>query len=375
MEELLAYDGTLDVPGRPETPDPPAPRPPTDPTLDPDSAEPPSPDSAGPPSQARDEPTESLPFEFLTRSGTPGKCARSSAHFGGTVLSAVENSAETAPAADDPPVATRTPAPRSWGLLSAVLVPFLGAFVVTLIAVLVPWLVFVSPQIDAARQARRAAMQPPPPTIVEVPKPVIVPQFAPPEAAAGEDDSTDADDDSEDASAENAVQDGPTAVRPAPRPRPRARPRPRQPARSTSRFLQRAEPEPAEESAAKSDAEDAKTAADASKSSAPEPEPAPAAEPVPAAARVLGGRMTGRIGGDDAIVELAFQPGNRVTATIRRANVVVKARGTYRLDGDEAWVNLRGDESSTFSGTASRRGLFGHAVRPDGDRDRLKVKR
>ncbi len=45
---------------------------------------------AGPPSQARDEPTESLPLNVSTRSGTPGKCARSSAHFGGTVLLTVE---------------------------------------------------------------------------------------------------------------------------------------------------------------------------------------------------------------------------------------------------------------------------------------------
>ncbi len=49
-------------------------------------------DSAGPPSQARDEPTESLLLNVSTRSGTPGKCARSSAHFGGTVLSTVETS-------------------------------------------------------------------------------------------------------------------------------------------------------------------------------------------------------------------------------------------------------------------------------------------
>ncbi len=50
------------------------------------------PHSAGPPSQARDEPPELLPMNVSTRSGVPGKCARSSAHFGGTVLLTVEAS-------------------------------------------------------------------------------------------------------------------------------------------------------------------------------------------------------------------------------------------------------------------------------------------
>jgi hypothetical protein len=285
-------------------------------------------------------------------------------------------------------------------LLARMGAAFVATLVVTMALILVPWFAMVSPQIDAARAARRLAVAPqggptgrdvaaggvadavqPPagyaPAVVEP-----VPDEPAADEPAADEPSTDepATDASEPTSETDAPASPPTAApekvavgeteAPKPNTAPPPRPAPRAPSRRTV-------PKPA---------------APATVSPPPEPAPlpvvipritpeptAPAPKPpelAPVKARALAGRMAGSAGPQDLSMTVQMRAQGRITASIVRGGTTRSASGTYTMDGNDAvFVLVESGGAATYNGKLTAGGASGRMTTATGDRERFKVRR
>lgn len=280
-------------------------------------------------------------------------------------------------------------------LLARMGAAFVATLVVTMALILVPWFAMVSPQIDAARAARRLAVAPQGgPTGRDVAAGGVADAVQPPagyapavvepvpDEPAADEPST--DEPATDASAPTSETDAPAspptaapekvAVGETEAPKPNTAPPPRPAPRAPSR---RTVPKPA---------------APATVSPPPEPAPlpvvipritpeptAPAPKPpelAPVKARALAGRMAGSAGPQDLSMTVQMRAQGRITASIVRGGTTRSASGTYTMDGNDAvFVLVESGGAATYNGKLTAGGASGRMTTATGDRERFKVRR
>ncbi|MCB9676451.1 MAG: hypothetical protein H6737_15115 [Alphaproteobacteria bacterium] len=262
---------------------------------------------------------------------------------------------------DDEPV-RRRPVRRAAAGATGVVLPmataFGGSMAATMVLVLLPWFAFVSPGIEASRQARAEALKAVEPRVIEVPMPVVV--TAPPPAPV-EDVVVDAEPEPQpEPEPEPVVVPDPE---PAPKPGPVARPRPAPKARPA--------PAPAKPAPAP-----APKAAPAAKPEPAAAEAAAAPGTVPPAAKALNGTVSGTANKYPISMTFELKPDGKLSASIDRNGKTIAASGTYRMSVGRANFSLKESGSSTrYSGVLSSTGATGTVTFDDGETGKLKVKR
>ncbi len=222
--------------------------------------------------------------------------------------------------------------------LTAMMLVFASATLATMLAVLVPWFLLVSPSLHAQIDARVAAQAPPPPRIVEVPVPVPVAAPAAVEAAE-----------------EPEPEPEPVEAAPPPPPRP------------VQRAARRPEPAPEPEP---------EPVAAAPKPTPKAPPPAPAAPATSPAAEALSGRYAGTTGGKPVILAMTFQPQGRLEVIVQNgADAPVTVRGSYAVVGERATVAFAEPDGTSYAATVEDGSITGRLTRADGKKSRIKLRR
>lgn len=147
----------------------------------------------------------------------------------------------------------------------------------------------------------------------------------------------------------------PIAAEPIPAPAPAPRPRPRSRTRVAPPPPESVEMVPPPEVVV------APTPVPVESAPPPAPQPAPI---VPATAMLLSGSYTGKAGGEEVVIDLAFRPEGLVEATIRRpgGGPTTTAIGDYELEGRQATIMLmeRGTgDALVYTGTVTTEGAEG----------------